>query len=251
MKYKALFLDIDGTTVELGGTEPTEPVTQAILRADALIHVCTATGRILSTALPVIDVLNLSGLCVISNGIQIYDPQGEKILQEISIQPDDVPFVLGVLRKYDLEIRYFDGIVDRVYSDELVSPKILSLYVENLNKEIAKKIIDDLTFLPEVSTHQMLTRRGTDVVGLEIAHVRATKQYGIAEVAKRLGISTHEIIGVGDGYNDFPLLMACGLKVAMGNAVPELKAIADFIAPTVEEDGVATVIEKFVLELSS
>ena len=42
--------------------------------------------------------------------------------------------------------------------------------------------------------------------------------------------------------------MACGLKIAMGNAVPELKAIADFIAPTVEEDGVATVIEKFVLQ---
>ena len=52
---------------------------------------------------------------------------------------------------------------------------------------------------------------------------------------------------MGDGYNDFPLLMACGLKIAMGNAVPELKAIADFIAPSVEEDGVATVIEKFIL----
>lgn len=41
--------------------------------------------------------------------------------------------------------------------------------------------------------------------------------------------------------------MACGLKVAMGNAVKELKEIADFIAPTVEQDGLATVIEKFIL----
>jgi len=41
--------------------------------------------------------------------------------------------------------------------------------------------------------------------------------------------------------------MACGLKVAMGNATEDLKEIADYIAPTVDEDGVADVIEKFVL----
>lgn len=41
--------------------------------------------------------------------------------------------------------------------------------------------------------------------------------------------------------------MACGLKVAMGNAVQDLKEIADYIAPSVDEDGIADVIEKFVL----
>lgn len=45
----------------------------------------------------------------------------------------------------------------------------------------------------------------------------------------------------------FLFLMACGLKVAMGNAVSELKTIADYIAPTIDEDGVADVIEKFIL----
>jgi len=62
-----------------------------------------------------------------------------------------------------------------------------------------------------------------------------------------LKISREEIIGIGDHYNDFPLLMACGLKVAMGNAVDDLKAIADYIAPSVEKDGVADVIDRFVL----
>lgn len=47
--------------------------------------------------------------------------------------------------------------------------------------------------------------------------------------------------------NDHSLLCAYRLKIAMGNAAPELKAIADFIAPSIEEDGVATVIEKFIL----
>ena len=71
------------------------------------------------------------------------------------------------------------------------------------------------------------------------------------ELGKILNIRTHEIIGIGDGPNDFPLLMASGLKVAMGNAIPDLKAIADYVTATVEEDGVAQVIEKFVLSTNS
>ncbi|KKS86821.1 MAG: hypothetical protein UV61_C0006G0022 [Candidatus Gottesmanbacteria bacterium GW2011_GWB1_43_11] len=78
--------------------------------------------------------------------------------------------------------------------------------------------------------------------------MNASKLHGIHRVSQLLPVEPHEIIGVGDGYNDFPLLMACGLKIAMGNAVPDLKAIADFVAPGVEEDGVAVVIEKFILE---
>ena len=134
------------------------------------------------------------------------------------------------------------------YEDEVDATKILSLYVEGVDKTIADSVISDLTFLPEISAHQMIiSSTNPDHVGLEIANVRATKQFGIAEVAKMLHISTHEIIGIGDGYNDFPLLMACGFRVAMGNAVPDLKAIADYIAPSVDEDGVAYVIEKFIL----
>lgn len=81
-----------------------------------------------------------------------------------------------------------------------------------------------------------------------ITHAEATKQHGVFEVAKLLGLQTHDMIGVGDGYNDFPLLLACGLKVAMGNAVPELKEIADYVAPTVENDGVVDIINKFILQ---
>ena len=71
---------------------------------------------------------------------------------------------------------------------------------------------------------------------------------GAASIAKKLGISRKEIIACGDGYNDYPLLMAAGLKVAMGNAISDLKEIADYIAPPVQKDGVADVIEKFILE---
>lgn len=64
-------------------------------------------------------------------------------------------------------------------------------------------------------------------------------------MARILGTQTTEIVGVGDSYNGIPLLQGCGLKIAMGNAVEELKVEADYIAPSVDNDGLVDVIEKY------
>lgn len=247
MKYKAIFLDLDGTTVTLGGTKPSDKVIAAIKKADLKINVCLATGRILKYTLPIIEELQLNGLCVIANGIQIYDPIKKAVIKEIPINEGDIDYVTEIMKKYTHDIRYFDGKIDKQFIPQTNRKEVLSLYLETVEKKIADKIITDLSMLPEVTAHRMNVTDQVGIIGLEVSHASATKQHGIYEVAKQLGIDTKEIIGVGDGYNDFPLLMACGLKVAMGNAVPELKAIADFIAPSVENDGVATVIEKFIL----
>ena len=167
------------------------------------------------------------------------------IVREIGLNPRDIPQVYSRLQKYHIEIRAFDGTNDSAYTRSMRT-KVLSFFNPSVPIKIADEIIEDLSFLPEVVVHKLLSR-DDGCNGLEICHATATKQHGIFEVAKILGINTHEIIGVGDGYNDFPLLSACGFKVAMGNAVPELKVIADFIAPSVEEDGVAVVIEKLLL----
>ena len=107
-------------------------------------------------------------------------------------------------------------------------------------------IIAKISHAPTISVHKIPSwQKGK--VDIHVSHIAGTKQHGILQVAKILGINTHEIIGIGDGGNDLPLLMACGLKVAMGNAFEDLKEIADYIAPSVEKDGVAHVIEKFIL----
>ena len=118
--------------------------------------------------------------------------------------------------------------------------------VKALDKETLEALRKRIDGIPTVSVHILpsWTKRKWTI---SISHTKATKQHAIFEVAKILGIDTHEIIAIGDGGNDLPLLMACGLKVAMGNAVEDLKEIADYVAPSVEEDGVAHVIEKFVL----
>lgn len=73
------------------------------------------------------------------------------------------------------------------------------------------------------------------------------KGNGVSMLANYLGIKPEEVICVGDASNDVHMLEYAGLSVAMGNAFDDIKAIADYVTHTNEEDGVAHVIEKFIL----
>lgn len=101
--------------------------------------------------------------------------------------------------------------------------------------------------MPNIEAHAFFSweKGKTDIY---ITHKEASKRRAVKKLADLLNISLSEIICVGDGLNDVPLLNTCGFKVAMGNAADDLKKIADYIAPGVEEDGVAHIIEKFILK---
>ncbi len=84
MKYKALFLDLDGTTIpNKEDGMPSERVREAIHKAKSRVFVCIATSRPLSFAKPVIDHLDIRGLCSVNDSTQIYDPVKKKIIQTI------------------------------------------------------------------------------------------------------------------------------------------------------------------------
>lgn len=247
MKYKALFLDVDGTTVVHGVKNlPTSRVTDAIERARNKIHICLATSRPLYVSQSILSHLKLSGPCVMTGGTQIYDPVKKKMLMEFPLKKPQAQRIYAYFKNHNIQTHIFDGAVDKPFHGEQDEKKILSFYVPKIDPNIIDETIKDLQKIPEINVYKIPSWT-PGFMSIDIMASDASKLHGIVEVAKLLKIETHEMIGVGDGYNDFPLLMACGLKIAMGNAVPELKAIADFIAPSVEEDGVATVIEKFIL----
>ncbi|HAQ0763393.1 TPA: HAD-IIB family hydrolase, partial [Enterococcus faecium] len=83
---------------------------------------------------------------------------------------------------------------------------------------------------------------------LEFMPKGVTKAYGISLLAKDLGLKQEEIMAIGDEENDLPMIQYAGLGVAMENAVPFVKEAADFVTASNEENGVAKVIQKFVLE---
>ena len=76
-----------------------------------------------------------------------------------------------------------------------------------------------------------------------VMHKDATKAKAIEELARIWGISQSEIVAFGDDLNDIDMLSYAGISVAMGNALDEVKAVADFICETCDNDGVAKWIE--------
>ncbi|MCT0013356.1 sugar-phosphatase [Weissella confusa] len=82
---------------------------------------------------------------------------------------------------------------------------------------------------------------------LEFMHKDATKGSGLLTLVAKLGIDRSETMALGDQQNDVTMIEAAGLGVAMGNAVPEVKAVADVETTTQNADGVGVAVEKWVL----
>ncbi len=101
---------------------------------------------------------------------------------------------------------------------------------------------------------QALLARGDVIVSsssdcnLEINALGATKGEAILRLAHHLGLNKEQTMGFGDGENDITMIRMVGLGVVMGNAAESLKAEADYVTITNDEDGVADAIEKLILE---
>ena len=83
---------------------------------------------------------------------------------------------------------------------------------------------------------------------LEILDKRVNKGTGVKSLADALGIKPEEIMALGDQENDIAMIEFAGMGVAMDNAIPSVKDVANFVTKSNLEDGVAYAIEKFVLQ---
>lgn len=256
MKYKAVISDVDGTL--LPPSEHPTPrlplkLEETIIRVrEKGIYFSMATGRSLEWMDEIVKGLGLTEPIILDNGARIYDCGKKKYVWESLIAKKDAEKVFAILKK-DPSLNLF--ILDNGRRCNSVSDirewKISKILVLGITPEYSKLLHKELEQLPNLSVSRSVSGDSPRRESIHVTNATATKQYGVFEVAKLLKISPKEIIGIGDSYNDFPLLLACGLKVAMGNAVPEIKEIADYIAPGYEENGVIHVLEKFVLRYTS
>ena len=113
---------------------------------------------------------------------------------------------------------------------------------EHYNKELFK----DISKLPMDFLEKFNVSKVTPF-NVEVMKKNANKRAGIEKLAEKFNIKSREIICIGDSGNDKQMIEYAGLGVAMGNAFPEIKEIADYVTLTNEENGVAHVIEKFIL----
>ncbi len=250
-KYKALMLDLDGTTIPSSKDgRPSKKVIEAIEKAKRKLHVGVVTGRPYHVAEHIIAELGLTGPSITTGGAEVRDAATGAVLWSKKISDETTKSILRLSKLKDLPILVIDNSYykyQKLFDPKHLPKETLQISIPDLSLSIVDHIIKDLNQFADIAVLKAGSWKSDNTVWLSVTHGEATKQHGILEVAEILGINTHEIIGVGDGDNDFPLLMACGLRVAMGNAVESLKDIADYIAPPVFEDGVVDVINKFVL----
>ena len=86
-----------------------------------------------------------------------------------------------------------------------------------------------------------------DLDYVNVTHLSVSKGAALTELASAYGLEPADVLAIGDGPNDAPLLMAAGLAIAMGNANAALKELADHVVAGVDEDGFAEAVERFIL----
>lgn len=271
---KIIGLDLDGTLLN-DKKEITARTKDALVRAaERGIIVLPATGRPLS-GVPR-ELIELPGIryALTANGARIVDVKENRILWE-KLVPDGVcRSILKILEQYDtlLEICYGGEsfaehtklqqigryITDRHMADYVLNTrtaitnlwdkveemqgrgmdKVQGVFARNRDKETAKERIVELGDLA-VS--------GAMGNNLEINAPGINKGVGLLKLGELLGIGSEGIMAFGDGNNDLQMIEMTGLGVAMKNALPEVRACADYITGTNNEDGVAEAIERFVL----
>lgn len=247
MQYKAIIFDLDGTAIpNKPNGMPSQRLVDAVEQAQGKIKLCAATGRPITNAKAILTALNLQDPCVISAGTQIVDPATDKILWEASLEPADVTAILNICKPYHYEVLIRNELMGDGSSAATRQPidgHVNVMYVMGCAQPDADAILAELEKLPNVTAAGVLswTHEGIDI---HITHKEATKEHAIAELLKILGLSKDEVIGVGDADNDVHLFAGVGYKVAMGNGTDRLKGLADKVVDTVDDDGLAKVIEE-------
>lgn len=250
-KTKALIFDIDGTAIDSPTQKvPTKRLNAAARALEHQYYLCAATGRPWPFAKPVFQGMGLIDPCIISGGTQICDPKDGTILWQCNIEPADVEAIKNVLVKYPgrgliindfSEADYFAG---GFPAEDLDTTQEIFFadYIFVPDAE-AEKIADDLKKIKSVACI-LGTSQKPGHKDIHMTNNAATKEHAIAELLSRLKVDRKNTFGFGDALNDMHLFKAVNTKVAMGNAVDELKDAADEVIAPVSEDGLAQYFER-------
>jgi len=246
MNCKAIIFDVDGTLIPNNRhASPSVAVIEAIRHAQKFIEIIVATSRPYNITKPIIDALNMQGYAIVHGGARIISIEENKIVKEHIINSQDFQKISKILHNKKINFILNDDGQDIKNTDIKKIYKPLIIYTDPVNPMEAKNVEIEIKKLTKLAVHRIISwENGKEL--LTILNPLATKEHAVKEIEKLLKIKKEDIVGVGDGYNDIPLLLGCGYKIAMGNAVDALKNIADYIAPSVDDDGVVNIINKFV-----
>ena len=267
--YQLLALDLDGTVIGKD-LRVTDPVRAAVASAQASdVYITLATGRIFRSALTFAKQLGLRDPLICYQGALIRHPLTHDVLYHAPMPGSLAAEAIALLHSagtcviacIDERLGIVqDGIQFAGFVQRWGSPDRRHVFVASNLAEIARVTPPTkLMFFGEPSLVErelahLTARFGT---GLSVVRSDATlgeltapglsKGLALAILARHLGVAREHVMAIGDQDNDVPMLQWAGLGLAMGNAPRSVQGVADAVIPSVEEDGVAWAIRKYIL----
>lgn len=260
-KIKLIATDIDGTILKQNFEFKSE-VKDCIKKLCASgVKVVLVTGRMHSATDYLADELGLDTPIVSYQGGLIM--HNKKILYERNLDPKVAFEILMWGKKNEVHLNLYmndllyaqkDNETIRRYTGERCAGYIVKSFEEIKLERINKLLAIDFVNADKVTMWQdYLKEKYPDIHVVkstpyfcEICHMEARKSNAVDFLRNYWGLKKEEVLTIGDQNNDLDLLRSGGIKVAMGNGTEELKAIADYVTDTVENNGFVKAVEKFV-----
>lgn len=242
---QAVVIDLDGTLI--GKDEEISPrVARAVSQVSSKVPVAIATGREPTHTVKYARDLGLTSPQICDGGATILDPASGKALWTNPLGP---ALAQEIIRSLHAQKTAFIAT-----HPEGAATSIARLPHWNLTRVSALDLDEPgaETLLARFSPNQELQAVKVflpynDLWAVDFTRSGVDKAAATLKLAQMIETDPGNMAAAGDSYNDMPLLRACGLRIAMGDAPEELKAIADYVAPSAEEDGLAVAIEEFIL----
>lgn len=262
LAYSLIATDLDGTLLRDDDTVSGRTLSALAGAERQGAHHLVVTGRPAPRVRSLLEALGGHGeLAVCGQGAQLYDVRAGVLLWSVTLDRELAETALG---KIEAEVGQVyaavdqdgvDGLTLREHGYRMPRPALPSVTVDRRDDLWTRPISKVLLRHPRLSDDE-LAREARAAVGslatvtmsgpgtVELQPCGITKATGLTLAAGHLGLTRERAVAFGDMPNDIPMLDWAAHGVAMGNAHPELKAVADEITTTNEDDGIAVVLER-------
>lgn len=243
-QFAAMLVDLDGTLIVQDVISPR--VAAAVKKVSEIVPVCIATGRRSRDVTEYARLLNLDSPQICDGGATLLDPLKGDIIWNSRLTQERSKEILELLasRGIDFIATHPTGdsfSVSQVRHWDLT--RISAMDISEAEADLLAEGFCDAADLNVVKVY--LHYNGWWAIDFTAAGIH--KGTAAIKLADLIGVAPDRFIAAGDSFNDLPMLEISGYRIAMATAPPELKRIADFVAPPVEEDGLAVAIEEVVL----
>lgn len=254
---KAIFFDVDGTLVSFRTHTIPPSALEALrtLRARG-IKLFLSTGRhpvmlrSVEKSFSFDGAVTLSGqYCTAGGQVLRSNPMPSEAVEELVAAAGDNAFSCIFLEGEDIYVNCINDYTRRFISDLSIDMPP----VRPARYALGRTVYQAVTFLDKEHEHLLLDRAPHLKTTrwhphfLDVIPPTGGKDRGLDAILDHFGIPLEESMAFGDGENDLSMLVHAGIGVAMGTASDEVKARADYAAPSVDEDGVARALEHFDL----